>query len=416
MAYVVEKQHIYTVSELTRKIRILLEEEFPQVWVEGEISGINSISTGTIFFTLKDERARLKCVVFAGMARTLKFRLKTGLKIVCFGKISVFERDGRYQFYPEVIEPKGVGALQLAFEQLKEHLSKEGLFDSRHKRPLPFLPQRIGIVTSPTGAAIRDILKVLKRRFANLEIILNPVRVQGEGACFEIAQAIDEFNRFGKVDVLIVARGGGSLEDLWAFNEEIVARAIYRSRIPVISAVGHEIDYTISDFVADLRAPTPSAAAEQVIAHKQELINQIENLSSRAKVAMANQIELLQHKLGGLRERYVFREPTDLIQQYQQRIDELVSFLDLKLRHLGQIYQERYNVLIGKLQALSPLNILSRGYSITLRLPDRKVVKRAHMLKVGVKVETKLAHGSFISKVEQITTIKEMIEDGRDEI
>lgn len=397
-----EKRHIYTISELTRRIKILLEEGFARIWVEGEISGVSPISTGTIFFTLKDERAQLKCVIFANMAMSLKFKLKTGLKVICLGKISVFERDGRYQFYPEVIEPKGVGALQLAFEQLKERLAREGLFEEKHKKPLPFLPQRIGIVTSPRGAAIRDILKVLKRRFANLEIILNPARVQGEASGVEIAQAIDEFNQFGKVDVLIVTRGGGSLEDLWAFNEEIVARAIYSCRIPIISAVGHEIDYTISDFVADLRAPTPSAAAEQVIIHKQELLDRIDYVTSRARIAIGSKIELLQHKLSGLRKRYVFKEPSDLIQQYKLRIDELVSVLDLKVKHLGEICRERYNVLIGKLDALSPLNILSRGYSITLRLPEKKVITKARMLKTGIKVETRVAEGAFVSKVEKI--------------
>lgn len=404
------KRHIYTVSEVTRRIKRLLQERFAQIWVEGEVSGVSPISTGTIFFTVKDEKAQLKCVIFANTAGSLKFKLKTGLKVICFGKISVFERDGRYQFYPEIIEPKGVGALQLAFEQLKEQLAREGLFEQGHKRPLPFLPQRIGIVTSSTGAAIRDILQVLKRRFGNLSIILNPVRVQGEGSDAEIARAIDEFNHFGQVDVLIVTRGGGSLEDLWAFNEEAVARAIYRSRIPVISAVGHEIDYTISDFVADLRVPTPSAAAEQVITRKQELLDRIDNLYSRAKVAVFNKIELLEHKLRAFRERYVFREPTDLIRQYKLRIDELVSILDLKVKHLAEIYRERYNVLTGRLQALSPLNILSRGYSITLRLPEESVVKKARTVKVGSRVKTRLARGSFISKVEEI------LENGRDEV
>ncbi len=398
----VEKRHIYTISELTRKIKIHLEEEFARVWVEGEISGVSPISTGTIFLTLKDEKAQLKCVIFANMAKSLKFKLKTGLKVVCLGKISVFERDGRYQFYPEIIEPKGLGALQLAFEQLKERLAGEGLFEQKHKKPLPFLPGSIGIVTSPTGAAIRDILHVLKRRFANLSIILNPVKVQGEGAALEIARAIEEFNRFGKVDVLIVGRGGGSLEDLWAFNEESVARAIYASRIPVISAVGHEIDYTISDFAADVRCPTPSSAAEQVITRKQELVDKIDNFYSRAKIASLNKIELLQHKLDSLKARYVFREPADLIRQYRQRVDELVSILDLKIKHFAEIYQEKYNVLVGKLHALSPLNTLSRGYSITLRLPGENVIKKARAVKVGNRVKTRLAQGSFVSKVEEI--------------
>ncbi|MBL7085300.1 MAG: exodeoxyribonuclease VII large subunit [Candidatus Omnitrophica bacterium] len=397
-----EKKHIYTVSELTRQIKVVLERGFSAIWVEGEISNFTKHSSGHMYFSLKDEGSVLSAVLFRGVNRDLKFELESGIKVICFGRISLYEKRGQYQLYVDKIEPKGVGALQLTFEQLKGRLAKEGLFDPKHKRPIPFLPQRIGVVTSPTGAAIRDILKVLKRRFANLEIILNPVRVQGEGAASEIAQAIDEFNRYGKVDVLIVGRGGGSLEDLWAFNEEVLARAIYRSQIPVISAVGHEIDSTIADFVADLRVATPSAAAEQVIAHKQELIDRIDNFYSRAKIAILSKIELLQNKLDGLKERYAFRQPIDLIQQYQQRIDDLVLNLDRKVKHLTEIYQQRYNGLIGKLHALSPLNILSRGYSITLLLPKAEVVTKAQVLEVGAKVETRVAKGAFVSKVEKI--------------
>ncbi len=405
-----EKRNIYTVSELTHKIKMLLEEAFPAIWIEGEISNFTHYPSGHMYFSLKDDSSVLSAVLFRNVNKGLKFELKNGINVICFGKISVYEKRGQYQLNVIKIEPKGLGALQLAFEQLKERLVREGLFDQKHKKPIPFLPQRIGIVTSPKGAAIRDILHILNRRFANLEIILNPVRVQGEGASLEIAQAIDELNRFGKVDVLIVGRGGGSLEDLWAFNEEVVARAIYRSRIPVISAVGHEIDYTISDFVADLRVSTPSAAAEQVITHKQELLDRVDNFYSRAKIAIFNKIELLQHSFDGLKERYAFKQPTDLIQQYQQRIDDLVSSLDLKAKHLAQICQERYNVLIGKLHVLSPLNILSRGYSITLRLPEESIIRKARTVKVGSKVKTRLAEGVFVSKVEEI------LKNGRDEI
>ena len=406
----INKRHIYTISELTRKIKGVLEGAFPAIWVEGEISNLSCPSSGHIYITHKDESSVLKAVLFKNANKDLKFQLKNGMQVVCFGKIDLYAPQGQHQIKIFKIEPKGVGALQLAFEHLKERLAKEGLFDQKHKKPLPFLPQRIGIVTSRTGKAIGDILKVLKRRFANLEIILNPVRVQGEGAAQEIAKAIDEFNKFGKVDVLIIGRGGGSLEDLWAFNEEIVARAIFRSQTPVISAVGHDYDNTISDLVADERAATPSVAAEKVIAHKQELLDRIDNFSSRAKIAIFNKIELLQHGFNALKERYAFRQPTDLIQQYQQRIDDLVSSLDLKAKHLAEIYRERYNVLIGKLHALSPLNILSRGYSITLRLPERKIIKKAHTLKPGVKVQTQVAEGVFVSKVEEI------LKNGRDEI
>jgi exodeoxyribonuclease VII large subunit len=397
-----KKRHIYTVSELTREIKATLEERFPAVWVEGELSNLKRPGSGHIYFSLKDQTSILKAALFKNTNKDLKFQLKDGMQVVCFGKIDLYAPQGQHQIKVFKIEPKGVGALQVAFEQLKGRLAQEGLFDPRHKKPIPFLPQRIGVVTSPTGAVIRDILQILNRRFANLEITLYPVRVQGEGAGGEIAQAIDDFNRYGRVDVLIVSRGGGSLEDLWAFNEEAVARAIYRSGIPVISAVGHEIDYTISDFVADLRAATPSAAAELVIAKKQELLEQIEKLFSRAQRSLMNQVELLQHRYDNLKERYAFRQPADLIEQYQQTIDQLLSTLDLKVKHLLQIHRERYNALGGKLHTLSPLNILSRGYSITLGLPEREVITRADTLKPGRKIETQVAKGSFVSKVERI--------------
>lgn len=254
-----QDKHIYTVSELTREARMLLESAFPAVWVEGEISNFSIHSSGHMYFSLKDENAVLNCAMFRSENQQLKFGPKDGMQVLCFGRISIYDKQGRYQLYVQTMEPKGLGALQLAFQQLKERLQKEGLFDAAHKKPIPFLPQRIGIVTSPTGAAIRDILNISTRRFQNIHIIINPVRVQGEGAAIEIANAIKEFNEYAKLDVIIVARGGGSLEDLWSFNEEIVARAIYDSKIPVISAIGHEVDFTIADFVADFRAPTPSA-------------------------------------------------------------------------------------------------------------------------------------------------------------
>jgi exodeoxyribonuclease VII large subunit len=409
----VKNIHIYTVSELTRRIKIVLDGAFAQVWVQGEISNFSCSSAGHMYFSLKDEKSELSAALFRGAGRNLKFELKNGMEVIVFGRISLYEVKGRCQLYVDKIEPQGIGALQQAFEQLKERLAKEGLFDRRHKQPLPFLPRRIGVVTSPTGAAIRDILHVLDRRFGNLEIILNPVKVQGEGSSGEIARAIEEFNRFGGVDVLIVGRGGGSLEDLWAFNKEEVARAIFRSRIPVVSAVGHEIDYTIADFVADFRAPTPSAAAEQVIMQKQELLDGVNNLYSRAGRAVSHRITLLQDRYSRMKERYAFRQPADLIQQYQQMIDRLVSTLNLKVSHSAEISRERCNVLIGKLQALSPLNILSRGYSITLRLPEKEAVKNASALNPGAEVQTRLAEGSFVSRVEKIL---ERYEDGGNEI
>lgn len=397
-----EKKHIYTVSELTHDVKALLENNFSTVWIEGEISNFKRHSSGHIYFSLKDSDSLLRAVLFKNVNQNIKFEPKDGLQVVCFGRVTVYGRSGQYQINVLKIEPRGAGALQLAFEQLKEKLRKEGLFDQQHKKAIPFLPQRIGVVTSPTGAAFRDILHVLHRRFANLEVVLNPVKVQGEGSAEEVAKAIDEFNSFARVDVLIIGRGGGSLEDLWAFNEEILARAIYRSKIPVISAVGHEVDYTISDFVADLRAPTPSAAAEVVTKHKQELLDKIESFASRIQLVIFNTVDIWQQRLGSIKERYAFRRPADLIEQYQQRADEATSTLDSKVNHLIEKHQERFKGLVGKLHALSPIDILSRGYSITSTVADEKTIRTTASMAEGVRIRTRLAKGELISKIEEI--------------
>src|SRR5579863_5086030 len=275
------QRKIFRVSELSREIRNRLERDFPDLWVTGEISNLRSAPSGHYYFTLKDQNAQLRAVCFRGQARYLKFKPEDGLSVIARGQLTIYEARGEYQLVVEFLEPAGLGALQLAFEQLKANLAGEGLFEAARKKPLPVLPRTIGVVTSPTGAVIRDILRVLKRRFRNMNVLLYPVKVQGEGAAKEISEGIEYFNRHTLVDVMIVARGGGSLEDLWAFNEEVVARAIASSKIPVISAVGHETDFTIADFVADLRAPTPSAAAELVIQAKSELLQQLDSLFSR---------------------------------------------------------------------------------------------------------------------------------------
>ena len=278
-----EYKTILTVSELTQKVKTRLETDFEEVWVEGEISNLRRPSSGHSYLTLKDEKSQIRAVIFRFMGRYLKFEPQDGMLVICRGKMSVYEPRGEYQLILDYMEPKGVGALQLAFEQLKEKLAREGLFATEHKKPLPYLPRKIGIVTSPTGAAVKDLLNVIGRRFPTMSILISPVKVQGEGSAQEIARAVDELNLVQGIDVIIVARGGGSLEDLWSFNEECVARAIYRSSIPVVSAVGHEIDFTIADFVADLRAPTPSAAGELVVRDKGELVNFIESLSDRLR-------------------------------------------------------------------------------------------------------------------------------------
>ena len=397
-----KEKHIYTVSELTKYVRVILEDSFPAVWIEGEISNFVLHSSGHMYFSLKDAGASLKCAMFARSNAKLKFKPKDGMKVICFGKLSVYEARGDYQLIAEEIEPKGIGALQLQLQQLKEKLQKEGLFDPKHKVEIPFLPTRIGIVTSPTGAAIRDILNIARRRFSNVEIIINPVKVQGESAKNEIAKAIQQFNRLKNIDVMIVTRGGGSLEDLWPFNEEVVARAIFESEIPIISAVGHEIDFTISDFVADFRAPTPSAAAELVIPRKEDLVGLIGTATTRLNNALSGKVNRLAERLAAVKDSYILRQPLNLIVQYEQQVDGLHKDIAIRIEHLIKMRGENYNLISSKLEAFNPLAILKRGYSVTTKLPEGAILKNAGSLKVGDIVETKLGNGKFRSKVEEI--------------
>jgi exodeoxyribonuclease VII large subunit len=326
------ERHVWKVSELTAGIRELLERAFTDVWVEGEVSNFRPAQSGHLYFTLKDARAQIRCVCFRDQASRLKFRPEDGLQVTVRGSISVYELRGEYQIYVTNIEPVGLGALQLAFEQLKKKLSEEGLFDEARKKPLPALPRCIGVVTSPTGAAIRDILRVLKRRFPNVHVQLYPVKVQGEGAAGEIVQALRYFNRVKTVDVLILARGGGSLEDLWAFNEEVVARAIFASEIAVISGVGHETDFTIADFVADLRAPTPSAAAEIVVRSKQEFERHIAEHSRHLVQQMRYHFSQWRHRVRDLQTHRGFRQMDVLVRLRRQEVDELSSSLAIGMR------------------------------------------------------------------------------------
>lgn len=397
-----KEKHIYTVSELTKYIRVIVEESFPCVWVEGEISNFIFHSSGHMYFSLRDAGSTLKCAFFKYANQKLKFKPKDGMKVIALGSVSVYEPRGDYQLIVEEIEPKGIGALQLQFQQLKEKLLKEGLFDEKYKIPIPFLPTKIGVVTSPTGAAIQDILNIARRRFANIEIIINPVKVQGADAKDEIAAAIEQFNELKNIDVMIVGRGGGSLEDLWPFNEEVVARAIFASKIPVISAVGHEVDYTISDFVADFRAPTPSAAAELVIPRKEDLVNLISTALERLNNAIFDKLNLLKERLGNLKESYILRRPLNYIVQRQQHIDDLRKDMSVRMGHIVDMSGEKFSRIISKLEALSPVSILKRGYSITAKLPEGFIVKEANSLKLGDYIETRLGQGKFKSRVEDI--------------
>lgn len=403
-----KERHIYKVSELTQDIKLILESTFPEIWVEGEVSNFKKHSSGHIYLTLKDANSQIKCCFFRGNNFNLKFEMKDGMQVLAFGRVGVYERDGAYQLYIQKVEPKGVGALALAFEQLKKKLEKEGLFAAEHKKPIPFLPRKIGIVTSRTGAAIRDILNILERRFADTEIIISPVKVQGEGAAAEIAKAIENFNSLngrsflGDIEVLIVTRGGGSLEDLWAFNEEIVARAIYNSKIPVISAVGHEVDFTIADFVADLRAPTPSAAAELVLPKKEDLKEKLSYFASRLNNYMMEEFDSRAQNLNNLLSSYAFRAPIENIEQLIQSVDNLNSNLNTNFSHLFNNQEVLAQNLISRLETLSPLSILSRGYSVALKLPKEEVIFEANQVNANDLVKIRLNKGNLVTKVIEI--------------
>jgi exodeoxyribonuclease VII large subunit len=395
-------RHIYTVRELTGEIKAVLEGGFSSIWVEGEISNFKHHTSGHMYFTLKDAEAQLRGVMFRGSNRLLKFQPQDGLAVVAFGALTVYERRGEYQLVVEALEPKGVGALMLAFEQLKARLEAEGLFDPARKRPLPRFPRKVGIITSPAGAAIRDMLTIIGRRFPGLAVLIHPVQVQGPGAAEEIAAALEAMGRRGDLDVLIVGRGGGSLEDLWAFNEEVVARAIAASPLPVVSAVGHETDVTIADFVADLRAPTPSAAAELVAAQRDELRLRVDDLSSRAAAGLARLLAQRREQLGGLERHLGLLSPA----AYAARKGERLQGLSQRLHAWWELRQtrrrEHLRRLAGTLEALSPLGILARGYSICFLLPGRTVLKAAEEAPVGAAVAVRLYRGTLSCRVEAV--------------
>ncbi|MDD5225777.1 MAG: exodeoxyribonuclease VII large subunit [Candidatus Omnitrophica bacterium] len=395
-------RRIYTVSQLNRQSRLALESRLSAVWVEGEISNFKHHSSGHIYLTLKDESAQISAAFFSQYQRGLKFQLKDGLKVLAFCRVSIYEARGQYQLYIERVEPQGVGALQLAFQQLKERLAKEGLFNEERKRPIPKFPKTVGVITSPTGAAIQDILNVVNRRFCGTHVLLYPVKVQGEGAAQEIAAAIETMNEQAEADVLIVGRGGGSLEDLWAFNEEPVARAVFSSRIPVISAVGHESDWTICDLVADLRAPTPSAAAELVVASGLELEARVRDRKERLDYAMSGIFERNQEKLSDLASSAAFRQPRYLLEEFTGRVDELGRQMEGRLENFIDSKNQAFQGIMGRLNALNPLAILGRGYSVSFN-EKGAIIKSVERLSAGDILRTRLHKGSVVSKVTDIT-------------
>ena len=438
-------KRILTVSELTVLIRDRLEATFPDLWLEGEVSSLRAPSSGHVYFTLKDHACQIRAVLFRGQAQRLRFALKEGLQVVLRGRLTVYEPRGEYQVVADTLEPKGLGALQLAFEQLKERLAREGLFDESRKRALPFLPRCVGVVTSLTGAAIRDILAVLGRRCPMLDVLICPVPVQGEGAAEQIAAAIRTLARSGKVDVMIVGRGGGSLEDLWAFNEEVVVRAIAESAVPIVSAVGHEIDYTLADFAADYRAPTPSAAAEAVAPVRADLLRTLDHLVIRQRRAMQmrlasvwRKVELcadglegfqlrlerqaqrlddlagrlassLQARLVGARQRVMEsrheldgRTPLVRVRGAWVLVSQLVKRAQQGMAGMVALKRQTVRVLAGALDSLSPLAVLARGYSIIQTVPEGSVLRRSQDVAVGDEVRARLAEGQLLCAVRKI--------------
>lgn len=388
-----------TVSELTALIKENLEGAFPDVYVAGEVSQFTRASSGHVYLTLKDEGAVLRAVMWRGTAQKLRFALEEGLEVIARGSIDVYAPRGSYQLIVSWMEPRGLGALQLAFRQLRERLEKEGLFATEQKKPLPPFPRRIAVVTSPTGAAVRDVINVVRRRCPSVEVYVYPTRVQGEGAASEVAAAIERLNQaLPQLDLMIVGRGGGSLEDLWAFNEEIVARAIFRSRIPVISAVGHEVDFSISDFVADVRAATPTEAAELAVPDRQELAGRLRHLRRRLALVLHSTITRARQRLSATVSRYAFRHPEVAILDRAQRADDMLerakSACSTRLRLLRE-------TLVGtgrRLEALSPLKVLQRGYSVTFG-PDGSLLRSVDGLRPGDTMTTRVHRGRISSEV-----------------
>jgi len=436
---------IYTVSKLTREIKSLLEETFPFIWVTGEISNYSVPSSGHSYFTLKDQQAVVSAVMFKNQKRNLKFEPENGMKIIGMARLSLYEPRGSYQLIFEHLEPEGAGSIQIAFEQLKKKLSGQGFFDDKHKKPIPFLPSKISIITSGTGAAVRDIINIAQRRFSNCPLEIVPVKVQGYGSDNEISHAINLVNQFQKSDLIILSRGGGSMEDLAAFNSEVVANAIFNSKIPIITGVGHETDFTIADFVSDLRAPTPSAAAEIALPDKKNLLQRVSNLQDSLKSFLKNKIisqrqavghlssrlksperivydlrfrledyqlrliNIMKHhvqynkeKLHGLSQSLYAKQPVVKISDYRQRVKMLSFSLTNNFQEIFQELKTNHLKLYLKLQALNPEAVLKRGYSISRLASDKTVITDSNDVKKNDKIEVILSKGGLITRVEKI--------------
>lgn len=385
----------YSVGELTQLIKESLEGQFPSVWVSGEISNFIHHRSGHMYFTLKDKQAEIKAVMFKGNNQYLHFRPENGMQVLIQGRISVYEQRGYYQIVATRLEPAGIGTLYLAFEALKKQLAAEGLFTPEVKQKLPPYPKRIGVITSATGAAFRDIIKVLQRRAPHVQIILRPTLVQGDTAADDIVQALLEFTAYGHVDVLIVGRGGGSLEDLWPFNEEAVARALFACPIPIISAVGHETDTTIADLVADLRAPTPSAAAELVAPSQNELLGNLAYFRETLTMLVSREIEKRQQQLDNLIDRYGFRQPLELLDLTEERLERLMKDLFKSTQIRWALWKSQLASIEQRLQTLNPNAILARGYALAVRASDGRIIRKPQDIQLGQSFNLHLAEGKI---------------------
>ncbi len=397
-----EERIILSVTQVNLYIKEKLENDvfMSNVTVKGEISNIKIHSSGHIYMSLKDDKGVIRAVMFRGNASKLLFKPDNGMKVIASGRISVYERDGQYQLYIDSMKQEGIGDLHIAFEKLKLKLSEEGLFDSKYKKPLPKYPKKVGVVTAPTGAAIRDIINVLTRRFSYADVLLYPVLVQGENSAESIVSAIEWFNDNKAADVLIIGRGGGSIEDLWSFNEEIVARAIFNSEIPVVSAVGHEIDFTISDFVSDLRAPTPSAAAELVVPDETELISKFDNVLKRLKLCASKILDTKRLTLKFYAEKPVLTNPESMINNEKIYLDSLYKSFENSIFRITEVKKKELSVLVSKLDGLSPLGTLSRGFSVT---KDEKgnVLRSVKQVKNGDLLKITMTDGEINTRVEE---------------
>jgi exodeoxyribonuclease VII large subunit len=396
-----DRRKILSVSQLTGEIKRVLENSFPRLWVQGEVSNLTVHSSGHLYFSLKDAGSQVRCVMFRSYAKDMMLMPQDGMQVVVQGDVTVFDRAGQYQLSVQQLQVAGYGELALAFERLKKKLAEEGLFDQEFKKDLPAFPRTIGIITSPTGAAIRDMVKVARRRWPGIYLILCPVPVQGIGAAEKIARAVDDLNEYGKVDLMIVGRGGGSAEDLWAFNEEVVARAIFRSKIPVISAVGHEVDFTISDLVADLRAPTPSAAAELAVPDARQIRSNLADLALRMTSSARDMIDSAEARLSSLQRSYGLNRIQDMVTQKWQQLDWAGTALNKSIGEKARSNTDRLQGLATVLKALNPKNTLKRGYSICRDQTGRAIISTKN-LDESLPVTTEFYQGQAVMMIKGI--------------